>query len=277
MTKPCPHGPLPSQPTHLNSSSFLATLSAAAIASAALRRPRPRFLLCVIVASALLIAGGTARVEPVPAASQNVAVTVDPVATFVTEASQRFGIPASWIEAVMQAESRGNVRALSTTGAMGLMQIRPKTWTALRARYGFGADPYDAHDNILAGAAYIRELHDRYGTPGFLAAYNAGPVLYEDHLATGRPLPVETQAYVAALAPMIASSPIGGTMVAEAAMRSWTEAPLFATRDAPIFPPSPSFRSGRPITARTTEDWTALARRSVGLLVVVRPQLEQAP
>ena len=53
---------------------------------------------------------------------------------------------------------------------MGLMQIMPKTWTELRARYGLGADPYDPHDNILAGAAYIRELHDRYGSPGFLAA-----------------------------------------------------------------------------------------------------------
>ena len=79
----------------------------------------------------------------------------------------------------------------------------PGTWTELRARYGLGADPYDPRDNILAGAAYIRELYDRYGSPGFLAAYNAGPERYERHLATGRPLPDETQAYVATLAPMI--------------------------------------------------------------------------
>src|SRR6266704_6782318 len=88
-------------------------------------------------------------------------------------------------------------------GAMGLMQIMPKTWTELRARYGLGADPFDPRDNILAGAAYIRELYDRYGAPGFLAAYNAGPGRYERHLATGRPLPDETQAYVATLAPRI--------------------------------------------------------------------------
>ena len=62
------------------------------------------------------------------------------------------------------------------------MQIMPRTWTELRARYGFGADPFDPHDNILAGAAYIRELYDRYGVPGFLAAYNAGPGRYERHL-----------------------------------------------------------------------------------------------
>jgi soluble lytic murein transglycosylase-like protein len=76
---------------------------------------------------------------------------------------------------------------------MGLMQIMPETWATLRLRYGLGADPFDPHDNILAGAAYLRELHDRYGSPGFLAAYNAGPARYEDHLATGQPLPAETR------------------------------------------------------------------------------------
>ena len=103
----------------------------------------------------------------------------------------------------MHVESGAKQRVRSSKGAMGLMQIMPKTWAELRARYGLGADPFDPRDNILAGAAYIRELHDRYGTPGFLAAYNAGPGRYERHLATGRPLPDETQAYVATLAPMI--------------------------------------------------------------------------
>jgi soluble lytic murein transglycosylase-like protein len=80
---------------------------------------------------------------------------------------------------------------------MGLMQIMLQTWSGLRLRYGLGANPYDPHDNILAGAAYLWELHDRYSAPGFLAAYNAGPARYDDHLATGRPLPAETRAYVA--------------------------------------------------------------------------------
>ena len=70
---------------------------------------------------------------------------------------------------------------------MGLMQIMPDTWTELRTRHRLGRDPYDPRDNILAGAAYLREMHDRYGSPGFLAAYNAGPGRYEDYLA-GRPL-----------------------------------------------------------------------------------------
>ena len=107
------------------------------------------------------------------------------------------------------------------------MQIMPEAWAALRSRYGLGADPYDAHDNILAGAAYLRELLDRYGSPGFLAAYNAGPARYEDHLATGRALPAETQAYVAALAPVIGGGAIDDATVVNAVVRSWTEAPLF--------------------------------------------------
>src|SRR3546814_11665342 len=102
----------------------------------------------------------------------------------------------------MRVESAGRVLTISSAGAMGLMQVMPGTWAELRTRYGLGGDPYDARDNILAGTAYLREMHDRYGSPGFLAAYNAGPRRYEQHLA-GRPLPAETRAYLAALAPLV--------------------------------------------------------------------------
>src|SRR3546814_19834934 len=76
---------------------------------------------------------------------------------------------------VMRVESRVDVRAVSPKGAMGLRRLMPDTWASLRVRLGLGANPYDPRDNILAGAAYLREMHDRYGSPGFLAAYNAGP------------------------------------------------------------------------------------------------------
>jgi len=59
----------------------------------------------------------------------------------------------------MAMESGGDVLALSPQGAMGLMQIMPNTWAGLRARHGLGADPYEPRDNILAGAAYLREMH----------------------------------------------------------------------------------------------------------------------
>jgi soluble lytic murein transglycosylase-like protein len=117
---------------------------------------------------------------------------------------------------------------------MGLMQIMPGTWKELRARHGLGADPYDVRDNILAGTAYIRELHDRYGAPGFLAAYNAGPGGYEHHLATGRPLPDETRAYVAALAPMLDRAPTKVQFGAVARSFAWANSSLFATRNASL-------------------------------------------
>ena len=66
-------------------------------------------------------------------------------------------LPAAWIRAV-SVESNGDPRAVSPKGAMGLMQVMPDTWAALRVRYRLGRDPYDPHDNIMAGAAYIREI-----------------------------------------------------------------------------------------------------------------------
>ena len=120
----------------------------------------------------------------------------DAIRTHIAEASRRFRIPAAWIWAVMQPESAGDVRARSKKGAMRLMQIMPATWILLRNRQGLGDDPYDPRDNILAGAAYLRDLHDRYGTRGFLAASNAGPGRYEDHLAGRRSLPAEIVDYV---------------------------------------------------------------------------------
>jgi len=153
---------------------------------------------------------------------------------------------------------------------MGLMQIMPATWASLRLRYGLGADPYNAHDNIIAGAAYLRELHNRYGAPGFLAAYNAGPARYEDHLATGLPLPAETRAYVALLAPLIGGGSVDDAMVVAVVARSWTEAPLFAARarNSPArSQPSPDPQSGQSSIGGTAEDWTALAPQSGGLFV----------
>ena len=124
----------------------------------------------------------------------------DPYGDHIAEAAQRFQLPTAWIRAILAAESNGDPRAVSPKGAMGLMQVMPTTWGDLRVRQRLGSDPYDPHDNIIAGAAYIRLLYDRYGAPGWIAAYNAGPGRYEASLK-GRPLPSETRAYVAAVAP----------------------------------------------------------------------------
>lgn len=103
-------------------------------------------------------------------------------------------------------------------------------------RYDLGNDPYDPHDNILAGTAYLRELRDRYGAPGLFAAYNAGPARYDERLA-GRPLPVETEAYLRKLAPVIGSDLTTSSAVAR--LRS-SAGELFVVR-----PESPMSAAGR--------------------------------
>ena len=168
-----------------------------------------------------------AHAEPVPAQ-----IAEHPHGASIAEAAERFGIPAPWIVAVMRAESANDPRAVSHAGAMGLMQVMPGTWATLRARHGLGHDPHDPRDNILAGTAYLREMWDRYrNVAAMLAAYNAGPGRYDDHRATGRALPAETRAYVAALAPIL-----GGAAATEPPSSApppppdWRDAPLFIMR-----------------------------------------------
>ena len=194
----------------------------------------------------------------------------DPYADPIAVAAQRFELPAAWIRAVLRAESNGDPRALSPKGAMGLMQIMPETWAEIRVRHRLGSDPYDPHDNIIAGAAYIRLLFDRYGTPGWIAAYNAGPGRYEAS-RQGRPLPAETRAYVASVAPEIdrggASNPV---TVAAVDPRDWTRAPLFITQPTskPATDPVPAEHpSDADSTTPIVRDVSAIAPQSNGLFV----------
>ena len=130
----------------------------------------------------------------------------DPWGPYIREASSRFHVPERWVRAVMHQESGGHefLNGRPTTswaGAAGLMQVMPGTYAELSARYSLGADPYDPHDNIMAGTAYIHELYSKYGSPGFLAAYNAGPGRMDSYLAGGGSLPSETVHYVASISP----------------------------------------------------------------------------
>jgi len=135
----------------------------------------------------------------------------DPWGPYIQEASGKYDVPDRWIRAVMHQESgghlfnRGGELITSGAGAMGLMQVMPATYDDLRGRYReLGDDPYDPHNNIMAGTAYLREMYDIYGSPGFLAAYNAGPGRLDDYLTRNRTLPTETRRYVAAIGPRIA-------------------------------------------------------------------------
>lgn len=167
---------------------------------------------------------------------------------YIAEASHRYGIPASWISAVIEVESAGNPRAVSSAGAMGLMQIMPATWADLRRAHGFGDDPFDPRENILAGTSYLRAMYDRFGSPGFLAAYNAGPARYEGYRTSGRPLPAETRNYLAILAPIIGAQQ-HGALADELPLppQDWREAPLFtaipvATMDEGVTSPQSGVR-----------------------------------
>ena len=155
---------------------------------------------------------------------------VDRFAKLIGEASGRFAIPARWIRAVMRVESDRDEHAISSRGAMGLMQLMPGTWIKLSVRCGLGVDPFDAHDKIIAGTAYLKDMHDRFGSAGFLAAYHAGPARYEQHLAAGRPLPQETMAYVAAVTPLFDDEHSERAPVRIERAVPWQEAPLFVER-----------------------------------------------
>ncbi|WP_439527579.1 lytic transglycosylase domain-containing protein [Pannonibacter sp.] len=229
--------------------------------------------------SLLLLSGLLLAVTPpVVTQAQSVPVTrtsmADPHAAFVTEASQRFSMPEHWIRAVRRVESGGDVRAISSAGAMGLMQVMPATWAELRTRYRLGNDPYDPRDNIMAGTAYLREMHDRYGSPGFLAAYNAGPGRYEEYLA-GRPLPAETRAYVATLAPLVGAGEIApsnpsAVVVAAADPHVWRRAPLFIARSdgpSPAIPVQTDAASDDAPAAAPVRHVSGIVPQSGGLFV----------
>jgi hypothetical protein len=181
----------------------------------------PVALLCALSACGggprLVSGGGGARTDyaaPGPAD--------DPWGPYIREAAQRFSVPERWIRAVMRQESGGRQflhgqPITSDAGAAGLMQLMPATYAELRLRYTLGADPYDPHDNILAGAAYIGELYALYGSPAFLAAYDAGPHRVDDYMAGRGTLPNETVNYLASVAPGLGNErPMSGPLAAYA-------------------------------------------------------------
>ncbi|MBZ9801184.1 lytic transglycosylase domain-containing protein [Mesorhizobium sp. ES1-6] len=217
-----------------------------------------------------------------PAQSGNVTSSADSWPAHIQEASRRFAIPERLLRAVMHVESVGDVHAVSGKGAMGLMQIMPPTWEELRSRYRLGDDPWQPRDNIFAGAAYLREMLDRFGRSGFLAAYNAGPGRYEEHLVTGRPLPRETIDYVRKLAPLIdGTAPIPVRVGQGAGRASPLEAAIFehvvntqnasasqgdSGTDAPVETVFTAVRSAgaRAPVVKAVTDLTALVPQPVG-------------
>ncbi len=159
-------------------------------------------LLSLFGGCSLLISANCAT-QPLPGHTSNDVAQWRPM---VAKAASTFALPEAWLNAVMARESGGKTSLhgrpiTSPAGAMGLMQVMPRTYNDLRKRLGLGADPYAPEDNIIAGAAYLQQMYRRYGYPGMFAAYNAGPGRFDDYLLRQRPLPSETLAYVAKIAP----------------------------------------------------------------------------
>ena len=206
---------------------------------------RRRIILSLL--SGLFVSAITTPPVLAQAAMPGHVVAAHPHDAHIAEASQRFGIPTTWIIAVMRTESAGDVRAISSAGAMGLMQVMPDTWADLRIRHALGRDPFEPRDNILAGTAYLREMWDRYGNvAAMLAAYNAGPSRYDEYRLADRPLPAETRAYVASLAPILHGEAPSGTASADARPLDWREASIFVAREDGASPADPAFQGRAP-------------------------------
>jgi len=185
-----------------------------------LRRTGAMLLLSGLVTACASPQGGRGpAVGPAPAASAAPAVQpaqaaakkvlslepdpADPYGGFIREASRRFDMPEPWIRAVIQQESQGRPTAVSSRGAVGLMQVTRPVYAEMRVKYGLGRSMTNPRDNILAGTAFLREMYELFGAPGFLGAYNCGPACYAAVMARRQRLPGETRSYLAALSPLL--------------------------------------------------------------------------
>jgi len=188
----------------------------------------------------------------------------------IREASERYDMPEKWIRAVMMRESNGRATAASgkpltsSAGAIGLMQVMPGTYELMRWQYGLGPNPADPRDNILAGTAYLREMYDLFGAPGFLAAYNCGPACYAGHLAGKQKLPRETRQYIAALTPVLRGS----------APREPSQSVGASAIEVAVVPadaPKPAKSSGEVVVALAVEPPPAPAPVAAPVVAVVPP------
>jgi len=191
------------------------------------RRRRSAFCTAMLASMTALVAISLSQAHAAEIAECGLSspqASPEAVAHATDEASRRFHIPPQWIRAVMRAESYDDACAVSVKGAIGLMQIMPATYEELRLKHALGPDPFNPGDNILAGAAYLSEMFERYGEDGFLAAYNAGPHRYEDYLQ-GRPLPAETVDYVAEIASKLGLKRLPATEIS--AFHGISKSPIF--------------------------------------------------
>ena len=133
-----------------------------------------------------------ALTQPAPESPRQTTADYGIYSQEIAEAAARYAVPERLIWAVIRVESGFDPRAVSSSGARGLMQLMPETAAILGVR-----DPFNPRENIHAGARHLRGLMERfrYDLPLALAAYNAG----ERPVTSYRGIPPypETREYVA--------------------------------------------------------------------------------
>jgi Soluble lytic murein transglycosylase and related regulatory proteins (some contain LysM/invasin domains) len=124
-------------------------------------------------------------------ADPNSSNSSEPIASLIATHAKQYALDPALLHAVIKVESNFNPQAVSSKGAIGLMQLMPLTAAALHV-----LDPFDPNDNIRAGAALLRRLLDRFGgdLSLALAAYHAGERRVGQ--AVGTPSLPGTQLYV---------------------------------------------------------------------------------
>jgi soluble lytic murein transglycosylase-like protein len=152
--------------------------------------------LTVYNAPSVFRSEGVQRIEPIRIARRpgvESASAAAAIGGMISSAAERYAIDAKLLRLLAWQESRFHHDAVSRKGAVGVMQLMPGTARDL------GVDRYDLSQNILGGAAYLRQMLDRYGGDQSLAlaAYNAGPGAVDRY--RGIPPFLETKTYVAAV------------------------------------------------------------------------------
>lgn len=109
----------------------------------------------------------------------------------ISDLAEKYGVDENLVRAVIRMESGGKTDALSSKGAMGIMQLMPATAKMLGVE-----DPYDPVQNLEGGIKYLSQMSDKYDgdLEKTLAAYNAGPGRVDSY--GGIPPFAETQHYV---------------------------------------------------------------------------------
>jgi soluble lytic murein transglycosylase-like protein len=145
--------------------------------------------IALVVLLLVALAGCESRFLP-PTLSGNISSAR--LGSIIRDSAARYSISPGLVRAVVMAESAGNVGAVSSAGAQGLMQLMPATAAGCGIRNAF--DPFQ---NVDCGTRYLRQQLDRYhgNVQLAVAAYNAGPGAVDKY--GGVPPYQETQAYVA--------------------------------------------------------------------------------